>query len=194
MNLKAGFTLIELLIAIVIFALISTMAYSSLNTVLSSYEHLNIQQQRLHTLSKFMFQLQNELRAIIPRPVFDQYNTQLPALSLTATSLSFTHAGTPMVSKLPKNPLQRLEYFVTAQQLHKKIWLTADRNRAEDFKQYLLLEAISQIKIEALGYDKAWYSEWPTPNTPLDLLPLAIRIIFTTEKYGEISRLFVLPA
>jgi general secretion pathway protein J len=194
-----GFTLIELLIAITIFAIISVMAYSGLNSVLKSHEMLNKQQQSFKEIAQIITQLQKEIRHIVPRPVHDKYNLVLPAIKVElGTDLvifSFTRAGIPNPSGIQKNSLQRIDYIFNKQTLRKRIWLTVDINNIEDFREEIVLSPLKQFKVELLGYDNNWYPQWPVDikTDPVDLLPKAVRFSLVTDELGQISRIVELP-
>lgn len=192
-----GFTLIELLIAITVLAIISTMAYGGLNSVLKSHEILSKQQENFDQLSQLISQLQKEIRQIVPRPVHDKYSTLVPALNLESSNdviFSFTRAGIPNPSGLQKNSLQRIDYIFTRQTLKKRIWLSIDRNNSEDYREEIITTTLTQFKIELLGFNGVWYQQWPTNKTePIDILPKAIKFSLAGKESGEISRLLELP-
>ena len=192
-----GFTFIELLIAVTVLAIMSTMAYSGLNSVLKSHEILTRQQDDFNQISQLVSQLQRELRQIVPRPVHDKYSSLIPALKLeTANGIlfSFTRAGIPNPSVLQRNSLQRIDYLFAGQTLKKQIWLTIDRNNSADYKEEIVNNHLTLFKIEVLGFDGLWYSQWPVNNNEaIDALPKAIRFRFATQESGEISRIVELP-
>lgn len=192
-----GFTLIELLIAVTVLAIISTMAYSGLNSVLKSHEILTKQQNNFNQISRLANQLQKEIRQIVPRPVHDKYSNFISALKLETANgviFSFTRAGIPNPSGLQKNSLQRIDYFFSKPVLKKQIWLTIDRNNSSDYKEEIVGNNFTQFKIELMGFDGLWYQQWPVNNNEaIDVLPKAIRFSFATQESGEINRIVELP-
>ena len=192
-----GFTLIELMIAIIIFSIMATMAYSGLNSVLKSHDLLNKQQENFNQLNQIINQFQKEIRQIVPRPVHDKYSTLIPALKLETSNeiiFSFTRAGIPNPSGLQKNSLQRIDYLFSGKTLKKRTWLTIDRNNSADYSEEIISTNLNKFKIDILGFNNAWYQQWPTNNNdPIDLLPKAIRINLTLQDLGDINRLVELP-
>jgi general secretion pathway protein J len=199
MNLRKirGFTLIELLIAIIILAIISALAYGGLNSILKNHAILTQKTESLTQLTQTLTQLQNDLRHIVPRPIHDKFNTLLPALRLETINgllLSFTRGGIPNPTAVKRNSLQRIDYIFLNNTLKKRIWLTVDYNNEADYYEEIVLSALSQFKVEVLGFDGIWYRQWPGDRSmPADLLPQAIKITFTFSEFGEISRLIELP-
>lgn len=192
----AGFTLIELLIAIIVLAIMSTLAYRSLNSVLKSHQILEKQQQNFNQLTQIITQLQKEIRHIVPRPVHDKYNTVLPALKLeTGNSVifSFTRAGIPNPSGLQKNSLQRIDYIFNQHTLKKHIWLAVDTNN-NAYKEDIIATDLKQFKLELLGFDGLWYQQWPNSKSePIDSLPKAIKLTVINQNTNEVMQLLDLP-
>jgi type II secretion system protein J len=180
-----------------VLAIISTMAYSGLNSVLKSHEILNKQQNSFNQISRIVSQLKKEIRHIVPRPVHDKYSSMIPALRLETANgviFSFTRAGIPNPSGLQKNSLQRIDYFFSKPLLKKQIWLTMDRNNSEDYKEEIISNELTQFKVEMLGFDGVWYTQWPVnKNEAIDVLPKAIKFSFSTQGSGEVITLVELP-
>jgi type II secretion system protein J len=141
--------------------------------------------------------LQREIRYIVPRPIRDKYNTQLPAVKLEGSGdiiFSFTRAGIPNPTGVQKNSLQRIDYLFTKQLLKKRTWLSIDNNNSEDYREEIISEKLTQFKIEILGFNNNWYQQWPSQkNDPLDLMPKAVKVTLVSAETGEIVRLLELP-
>jgi general secretion pathway protein J len=190
---RNGFTLIELLIAITVLAIISTMAYGGLNSVLKSHEILSHQQENFNQINQIIKQLQTEIRQIVPRPVHDKYSAFIPALKLESNNgvvFSFTRGGIPNPSGNAKNSLQRIDYIFSNKTLKKQIWLVLDRNNSEDYSEEIISTNLDVFKIELLGFDDVLYQQWPLNKTDaISILPKAVKFTLNSQETGEISRL-----
>jgi len=77
---QAGFTLLEVLMAIAIFALVATAAFSMLQQTLKSGEHFDLKASQLAELQRTHRLLQQDIKQVIARPVRDQFGELLPAV------------------------------------------------------------------------------------------------------------------
>ncbi|MDF1583085.1 MAG: type II secretion system minor pseudopilin GspJ [Methyloprofundus sp.] len=190
-----GFTLIELLISISILAILLSLSYSGLNAVLISHERISEQQEKFKKFNYTFNQLHTELQHIVARPVTDTYNTRLAAFFLSYsnnTEFSFTRAGRPNPSGLPRSSLQRIDYFMDDNTLKKRVWFAPDNADIQNFKEQALLENITEIKVAAFADDGQWHTIWPPKDTPLDILPKAIKLTISKKDTGNFVQLIEL--
>jgi len=191
-----GFTLMELLIAISILAILMSMSYSGLNSVLISHERISEQQDKFKKFNYTFIQLRTELQHIVARPVADVYGTKLAALSLTygnGVELSFTRAGRPNPSGMRRSSLQRIEYFMDDDTLKKRVWRAPDNSDIRNSKELTLLPNITELIIEVLADNRRWYKSWPPQNSPIDILPKAIKFTVKEKDKGEFMQIIEFP-
>lgn len=192
-----GFTLIELLIAVSILAILMTLSYAGLNSVLVSHTRISEQQTRFKQFNQTFSQLHSHLQHITARPVSDAYGTLSAALTLNydnGLSLMFTRLGHPNPSHLPRSSLQRIRYFMDENTLKKQLWLSPDNADMGLFQQENLIDDIETINITALADNEQWYPSWPPQqDMPLSLLPKAIKITITRKNEAEFMQLIELP-
>jgi prepilin-type N-terminal cleavage/methylation domain-containing protein len=67
----SGFTLIEVLIAVVIFALMATVAYRGLTAVLESKRHVDAESDKWRKAAILFTRLERDLAVVAPRPIRD---------------------------------------------------------------------------------------------------------------------------
>jgi type II secretion system protein J len=107
---------------------------------------------------------------------------------------SFTRGGIPNPAGLPKNSLQRIDYFFSQSTLKKQTWLSMDRNNSADYKEEIIANNLKQFRVEVLGFNGQWYPQWPINKTDApDSLPKAVRFSFATQESGDIGRIIELP-
>jgi len=194
---RSGFTLIEVLVAMVIFGILSTLAYGTLSQTLLSAEILNDRMDRLQALQRTVRTLTDDLRQLSPRAVRDELGDNFgPALSTSFQSgyaLEITRSGwrNPMV--LPRSTLQRAAYRIEEGELVRYHWNVLDRTLSNEPLSVALLTGVENIQFRFFEADGEFTDQWPPVNLsgPLNvrLRPRAVEFTLTLEGEGEITRL-----
>ena len=78
-----GFTLVEVLIALAITAFVSTIAYTSLSTVITGMESTRENSERAYAINRAWMIITRDLRQFVNRPVRDEFGEAEPALQLS---------------------------------------------------------------------------------------------------------------
>jgi general secretion pathway protein J len=96
---QSGFTLIEVLVALMVFGVLSLLAYMSLGQTLSNADMLSERMDRLQSIQRTISYLSSELLQTVPRPVrVELGDAPVPALQSSFASdfaLQLTHGGWP---------------------------------------------------------------------------------------------------
>ena len=198
MRTDRGFTLIELIVAMAVFSVMATMAYSGLQSVLDARERTQQFAQRLAALQTAFFWLGKDIEQALPRGVRDQYGERVKALQAEQTaeySLELTHAGwsNPFASeKRQRSLLQRVAYGVHEKKLMRKYWFDLDREHNSATFETVLLEGVSTLEMRYVDSSFQWQTQWP-PLGSKDVMPLAIEVSVDIDGLGKISRLFRVP-
>ena len=193
-----GFTLIELIVAMAVFSVMATMAYSGLQAVLDARERTQQFAQRLAALQTAFFWLGKDIEQAVPRSVRDQYGDAVKALLAEPTaeySLELTHAGwsNPFASeKRQRSMLQRVAYRVHEKKLVRKYWFDLDREHNSATFETVLLEGVSTLEMRYVDTNLQWQAQWP-PVGSKEVMPLAVEVSLDIEGLGKISRLFRVP-
>jgi len=197
-----GFTLLELLVALAVFAIMATAAYSGLSNVLATRAALETQGRRLASVQLAVFRLEQDSDEPAPRAVRDEYGDFQNALlggELAADRLILTRAGWDNPLGQPRATLQRVAYRLRDGRLWRLYWEVLDRGGLSEPRETLLLERVREFRVRFLQ-TKEWLKEWPPLASDEDharkireALPRAIEISLTLEDWGEITRLLLLP-
>lgn len=198
--IKKGFTLIELLIAISILAILLTLSYAGLSSVLKNHTLLSAQQVKFSQFNRLFTRLHSEVQQIIPRPVTTDSNIKVAALLIKYQSLSFSKLGRPNLTNLARSSLQRIDYFLEDNTLIKRVWLAPDNADMANYTEEKLLEGITELTFEALANNKQWLRTWPPEEASteltqrnLSLLPLAIKVTLSREGLNGFTQLIEFP-
>ena len=199
-----GFTLLELLVALAVFAIMATAAYSGLSNVLFTRAAVEEQNRRLAAVQLAMFRLEQDIAQAVPRGIRDEYGDPQPALrggGLLDDGLILTRAGWDNPLGQSRATLQRVAYRLREGRLWRLHWDVLDRGGLMEPRETLLLEKVQEFRARFLDPDDEWRNEWPPavdertsdqPPNP-NLLPRAVEITLTLEDWGAIARLLLLP-
>ena len=195
-----GFTLIELLVALAIFAIIATVAYSSLQSILTTYSETNRHVKQITQLQLAFTYLKRDLTQYINRSIRDEYGDQQPALKGFPQRLTLTRIGWRNPLYQQRSTLQRLNYHVEEGILWRSYWHVLDRAQDSDAEKIALLEQVDNLQFRYLDDQLKWHDEWR--STIQAALPIiekekqtlrtlkAIEVNLTLKQQGTLRWLF----
>ncbi|HAS52571.1 MAG TPA: type II secretion system protein GspJ [Gammaproteobacteria bacterium] len=198
-----GFTLLELLVALAVFAIMATAAYSGLRSVLFTRAAVEAQNRRLADVQLAVFRLAQDIQQATPRGIRDEYGDPEPALrggDLLDDVLILTRTGWDNPLGQSRATLQRVAYRLREGRLWRLHWDVLDRGGAVAPRETLLLDQVQEFRTRFLDQADEWRNDWPPPvdesaedqqpdpNQP----PRAVEITLTLEDWGAITRLLPL--
>lgn len=196
MKKTTGFTLLELLIAIAIFAVMASIAYTGLNTVFMIREQTQQQNEQLTKLQMAFIFLGRDLEQYVARPIRDQYGDRQFAFQADTQQFTLTRAGWRNPAQRPRSSLQRVQYYVEDQTLWRVYWMVLDRAQDSLPQRMPLITQVTALQLRFLDQNQKWQPTWPTdlfqPQTEYQH-PQAVEVVLQTERWGPIRRLFALP-
>ncbi|MEM7304075.1 MAG: type II secretion system minor pseudopilin GspJ [Pseudomonadota bacterium] len=194
---QSGFTLIEVVIALTVFAILGTMAFSGLNAILKWQADLEDQSKQLVAIQLTMKYLERDINQVISRTVRDQYGDSQPAFSASGENeLSFTYSGWRNPAGLSRSNIQRVSYRIDEDDnLIRQSWNRLDGAIYEDARDVILIEGIEEINWEFISEGSEEIDQWPPLNVDPNFsgLPMAVAVTFNVKPFGEINRIFTLP-
>jgi general secretion pathway protein J len=208
-----GFTLIEVLIALAITAFVSTIAYTSLSTVLNGAERTQESAERSYQINRALMILSRDIEQFVARPVRDEFGELEPALQggpAARFALSFTRAGWHNPQGHPRSNLQRVNYRVEEDALWRDSYPVLDRAGDTVGQEVKLLDGVEDLELAFLdslaglqgsGRSTAldtrnWSESWvqdPTIQDEAQKPPMALEIRLQLSDWGELRRMYALP-
>jgi general secretion pathway protein J len=200
MNLSrhnSGFTLIEVVIALTVFAILGTMAFSGLNAILKWQTDLDDQSRQLLAVQMTMKYMERDFNQVILRSIRDQYGDTQPAFFASEENiLDLTHSGWRNPAGLSRSAIQRISYQIDEEDnLVRYSWNRLDGALTEDAREVMLVEGIEEIDWQFISQQDEQLDQWPPLNADPNFtgLPAAVAVTFNVKPFGEISRIFTLP-
>lgn len=184
---QSGFTLLELLVAMVIFSLMSVMAYGGLFNVITGNEVIADQEQRLKELQRTMMFLERDMRQLVARPRSTGFNQYAKAFEYGLDSeglVEFTRAGNPNPIAAARSSLQRVRYDLEEKVLIRRTWALVDHIDLEPISMTLLKD-VESLELRLLDNKNEWQLNW----NELKETPNAVEITINHKHWGKIKRL-----
>lgn len=193
---QKGFTLFELLIAMVIFSIVSLMAYGGLNTMIRTESRLQEHHEQLQRLQRIWLIMGQDLTHLSSRSIRDEFGDPRQPLMVAdfgAIALELTRSGYSNPLNLPRrSELQRIGYGVVDKTLWRYHWNVLDRAPQTEPMRSRLAEGIESIKFQFLDNEGNRHEQWPPLGQKVEILPSGLWVILGDEAYGTIERLYKL--
>ena len=201
---ERGFTLIEVLVALAITGLVAVLVYGALSSAIGASESTRQQAERLQTLDRLFQLLQRDIAQAVKRPGINRDGERQPAFSGGvdgAGLLLLTRGGWPNSRQQQRSDLQRVRYRWDGNTLWRDYWLHTDRGPLEEPISTPLATDLKAIRLRFLDGSAGsaaadsgqWRQRWLAREAG-DRLPAAVEVVVELPAWGEVRRLFVLPA
>lgn len=195
----SGFTLIEILIALFIFAILSTIAAIGLRSVIRSYRHVSVTQQRWQRLLIAETLLRQDVSQIVMRSIMNADAHQEPPLMSLNNGFVFTRNGViNPFDRFPRSDLQRVGYVLQDHQLIRLTWQAFDLGFTKKKPdQRVLLKNVEDMNVTFIDNHGKTSSQWPLAYgsnqqvSSLSILPKAIKVTVLLRHQGRLT--LVLP-
>lgn len=200
-----GFTLLELLVALSIFAIMTAMAYSGLNSALTAETKLDDAKIRIKNIAFFFNYFDRQLKSFAKKTM-QKGTAKIPAMfsgDLTQyaqegekkeeTAEEKDKAPEPLIvficmgSSLEGGMVKRVGYRINKKKVELMMWPGIDIEKESKPESHLILDNVEKFAIKYLNKDKAWQSSWGDVDPPR-----AVQVILQVAGEGEMNRIFSL--
>ncbi len=204
---QRGVTLPELLVALLIFAMISSVGVYALRLGIDGREQLLTTDERLREWQLARLIIRQDLAQVAMRPVRDEFGafqagpfiggfgfSGRTPISGETPLLAFVRGGWSNIdATTPRSTLQYVEYVLVEDDFVRRTRTYLDDARDQPARDRVLFENVGEVKLEFLLGETTrgleWGENWPATGAP-SAPPRAIRINFTSEHYGPVEQLF----
>lgn len=189
-----GFTLVEVMVAVALFALAAALALGGMNAITRARGQLQSEADRLAALQFAVGLVERDLRGVALREVREGYGRSLPPLLGSREGIELSrHASTGLLRE-GRSDLERVAYRLQDGRWLRLRYPVLDRLPASAALDDVLLDGVESVDWRYLGRAGAVPVDlWPPPRG-VDLLPRAVELRLRLRDYGEIRRVFELPA
>lgn len=199
-RVQKGFTLLELMIAMSVFAIMSTVAYMGLDSIMRSDAANKKQLESIGDLQRAFMFLERDLRQAQPRKARISYGQVLGEMLVgrdVNQLLELTVGGNPVFSdKAKRSSMKRIRYVLEDEVLYRYQWQHVDYSEAQEPLKMKLLERVQAMNLVLLdenGKPKSNQSEnstgVPETTNAQGTLPAAVQLEIELENMGKIIRL-----
>ncbi len=192
-----GFTLLELLVALVVFAVMSAMAYSGLNRILSVRDHLEAESRQWRELTLVLGRMEEDISQSVNRTWLDSFGTRRPAMigrpqlaGPDDVHLSLIRMGAGGSTGLAAD-MSHVGYRLQDGQLELLQWPALDLAPRATPVVHVLLHGIKGFELVYLTEQGIWESKWE-PDANASALPRAVQIRLTLPAGGQVRRVVAL--
>lgn len=182
---QTGFTLLELIVVLLIFSIMSVLAYGGLRSVLDTRVGVEAAMDRTAEFQRSYRRMRDDIRQLSARGIRDPFgDAQPPFLAQPEADVTFTRAGWQNPLRQPRTSFQRVRYRLTEGTLFRDSWRVLDMAQDSEPVELGLLENVEAVTWRFLGENQEWTDEWLGETNEL---PLMVEITLETEDWGELQ-------
>ena len=198
MRAQHGFTLLEVLVAVVIFGIISVLAYGGFNQLSQQSTIVESSAIRTRAIQSAVQRMAEDFSMLEPRPIREPLGETLePALraggTRTETLLDLTHSGWTNPAGLTRSTLQRVTYRLLDNKLERAYWNALDRTLTTEPTTAVLVDKVRAASFRFMDQNQTWHDQWPplgySGADATRLRPIAVEITLDLEDWGKLVRL-----
>ncbi|HET9447445.1 MAG TPA: type II secretion system minor pseudopilin GspJ [Steroidobacteraceae bacterium] len=192
-----GFTLLEVLVAVVVFGIISVLAYGGYNQLTQQSDIVERSSGRTRAIQSTMHRMAEDFAMLEPRPIREPLGESLePALRSAGgldTLADLTRSGWTNPAGISRSTLQRVTYRLEDNRLRRAYWNALDRTLTAEPTSAVLLDKVRAVSLRFMDLNQTWHEQWPPlgysgADAP-PLRPIAVEITLELEDWGKLVRL-----
>lgn len=198
----AGFTLIEIIVVVLVFSILSVMAYGGLRSVLDIRRGIETSMERTAELQRAFLRLRGDFQNLRDRPARDAFGDAQPPVTIDGEGiLTVIRGGWRNPAQSARSSLERIRYRVKDGFLWRATWKVVDLPQEGEPTDLRLLSKVDELRWRFLGPDAEWHEQWPpdasgslAPGSgKLSPPPLAVEVTAVTRDFGELRFVFTTP-
>ena len=202
MRSSRGFTLLEIIVVVLVFSVMSVMAYGGLRSVLRTRSGIESAMTRTADLQRAYMRLRSDFQNVRDRPARDEYGDPQAPLSIDRDGqLRLIRGGQRNPLGASRSSLERIQYSFKDHKLRRASWRALDLPQKSEPTDLVLLANVEDVRWRFLDTGFEWQEQWPADGqnrsagstSPSDPPPLAVEVTIVTKDWGETRFLFRTP-
>lgn len=202
----SGFTLVEILVAMLIFAIMGTMAYAGLDSVVQQRSRNEEVMKRLRQVQLAMSIMSRDFAQLAPRPVRNDLGSSSGPLLASPDNVPpivLTRGGWSNPLGLTRSTQERVAYSLEDGKLMRSFWPELDVSVAAVPIKQVLLPDVAAVKVMYADASGQFQDVWPettvngAPSASTHgqaaagsgVLPEAASITLTLKDWGTVTRI-----
>jgi general secretion pathway protein J len=191
-----GFTLIEVMVAILIFAIMSGIAYRGLNSVLDARVRIVEDNRKWREVALAFAMVERDVAAAADRKARSRDDLELLPFVGDIGEMEFSRMGDG------NTPARRVDYRLNAGALEMLVYPSIDAAPRDKASAFTLLRGVQSMTARFLDAKGQWQGRWPDPNSnpnaaaaaaKKEPLPRAVALTLTLDSGEDMTRVFALP-
>ena len=190
---STGFTLLEMIVAVAIFAIMATIAYTGLNHTIKVGNQVNESNLRLSELQFALSYFSRDWLQVSSRKVRNQYGDEENNIIIADNSVSFTRGGWTNLLQRKRSNLQRVQYLLVDNKLVRRHWLSLDQGIGEEPLESVLLHNVNALEVQFVDASEKAIDGWPDGLVSDDRQPIALKFGVEISRLGKTWRYLEIP-
>ena len=193
-----GFTLLEIMIALMVFAILSSITASAMYHAFDTRARVNRQANQLNVIQLALTLIARDTEQIVERSVNGENMRVFPPFVGEGNYVEFTRGGLVNPNGvIARSTLIRIAYVCKGKKLIRRTWDRLDSPSRSSYQDRIIFENLDACKFAYLAKNQQVLPEWREyaiqQNQKKETLPTAIQFSLTVNGWGNMSLLFPIP-
>jgi len=193
----AGFTLLEVLIALVVFAVLTLIAYQGLSRIADTKVRLDAEAQHWRAYSLVLDRFDEDATQVMARSWRDEGGTLQPPVRGGAEAVNAGQPALELIRAARGRDPYHVAYRLQQGQLQLLQWDSLDLAPRAKPQVYRLMDDVTRFEVWFLDANNVWQPNWPARQpgqlgvtmTP----PRGLRILLALHGEAPVERIYALP-
>lgn len=192
-----GFTLLELLVALIVFAIMSAIAYGGLNRIFAVRERIDAENRKWRELTLVFGRLEEDIGQAVNRTYLDSFGTRKSALIGHAQLVGVDDANLSLIrmgaggSTGVAADMSRVGYRLREGRLELMQWPALDLPPRAAPTIHVLMQEVQAFELAFMNEKGVWEDKWE-PDAAASILPRAVQISLTLAGGERVKRVVAL--